>query len=178
MTLNYQRWTPVCGCSFEEEVNTDNGEITLLFAHSLCPVHEPIAEQESKLLKTDPDTEKNKIISKKEKAWKDNSDKNLLQFDNTPHFKSIVNKVKLLGISNVNTDPNTQLLFEHYNEQREVLQNNLIKFTRDRKIEMLLGLQYKHSLNASKVHNKVRQECAELNTNPNKPNPQKLQSEL
>lgn len=163
MVLNYQRWTPPCGCSFEQEVDSDTGEIKLLFTHILCAAHEDIAINTPQVrTQAAKDTEINKIIAKKDKAWKDNSDKNLADFDDKPEVKHIKNKVKGKDLDNLAIeDPNTKLLFDYYQEQRSTIQGQVDKFTKDKKIEMLLGLQYEHSLNGKNVYDKIIKDMKE-----------------
>ena len=155
MVLNYQRWTPPCGCSFEQEVDSETGEVKLLFAHGICGGHEDIAKNtpEPKSL-VNP---KSDIIKKKGEAWERNKQKNISDYDNTEEGKRISKRLNV-GLKNLQPDPDTLLLQDHYLEQQGIVENNVDKWTREKKIEMLLGLECPYSLKAHKVYDQILKE--------------------
>jgi hypothetical protein len=172
MVLNYQRWTPPCGCSFEQEVNSETGEIKLLFGHTICGGHEDIAKttlltNSSKTLQSD-ETKREQIINKKLKAWEDNKIKNLDDFENHEHIKRIKNKLKV-EMKNVNPSPETLFLQRHYQEERDKVVSSVDKFTESKHIEMLIGLECPYSLDSQDVYNTIVKEQQEeaKKVNPN-----------
>jgi hypothetical protein len=153
MPKTYQRWTPPCGCSFEQEVDTDTGEVTLLFSHEICGGHEDIAKN-TPVPKT-VDKQKNDIIKAKHDAWQRNKVKNESDFENHEKFNKIKQKVNSIGLQNLNQNPNIQALYNYYLEEKQKHIDQVNKFTNDKSIDLLLGLESPYALNGHEVYNKV-----------------------
>jgi len=160
MVLNYQRWTPPCGCSFEQEVNSDTGEIKLLFGHVICGGHEDIAKKQQKDKakdKTTKDSKRADILAKKTKAWNDNKTKNLDDFENTEENKRIKDKVSKVP-ANQPMDADTKLLHEYYLDQKRRHNESVDTFTNEKRREMLIGLECPYSLDSEDVYDAIIQE--------------------
>jgi len=160
MVLNYQRWTPPCGCSFEQEVDSDTGEIKLLFGHTICGGHEDIAKKQQKdkpKNQSSKDSKKQDIINKKIKAWDDNKTKNIADFENTEESKRIKDKVAKVPAGQP-MDTDTKLLNDYYLQQKGKTTDNVDNFTKEKRTEMLIGLECPYSLDAQDVYDTIIQE--------------------
>ena len=132
MVLNYQRWTPLeCNCSFQQEVNSDTGEVKLLFAYNICDKHKPIAtKQKSKttLVAKDFTDMKSDSMQRIQKSLRYNRLKNLsdlknqslkprIEDDLTRHESEVSNTVE-----EALSDPHALSCGDVYNEVVKVMQ--------------------------------------------------------
>ena len=157
----HQTFSPAtCECVIEQEVD-DNGNVSLLFFHTVCAKHEPIVKNKPKLSKQDLDKKRKEVSDKRLKLLSDNRIKNLKQFDDHPQRKQVAE-----SIAEIKRSQNEQLglkLEAKFNEERMKVEHALDRHEDKSMDELLIGIHSPYAFNSQEVYDAISEEQKKAN---------------